>query len=173
MSASTALLVVSCDAYQDLWGPFFTLLFRYWPDCPYRVFLGSNDAIYPDRRVAPLAIGEDRNWSSNLLKMLELIPSDGVLLLQEDFLIDRPVQTERITQLIGYAEVKQAACLRLMPIPGPDDPRGSSGARYDPQGRGVSRFLAGGLVAEEGSRGDCARRGIAVAIRAFGQPSFE
>jgi hypothetical protein len=124
MSASTALLVVSCDAYQDLWEPFFTLLFRYWPDCPYRVFLGSNYATYPDRRVTPLAIGEDRNWSSNLVKMLESIPSDGVLLLQEDFLVDRPVQTERITQLIGYAEVKEAACLRLMPIPGPDDPCG-------------------------------------------------
>jgi hypothetical protein len=124
MSASTALLVVSCDAYQDLWEPFFTLLFRYWPDCPYRVFLGSNYATYPDRRVTSLAIGEDRNWSSNLVKMLESIPSDGVLLLQEDFLVDRPVQTERITQLIGYAEVKEAACLRLMPIPGPDDPCG-------------------------------------------------
>ena len=120
MSASTALLVVSCDAYQDLWEPFFTLLFRYWTDCPFRIYLGSNHAIYPDPRVVPLTIGEDRDWSSNLLKMLESIPSGGVLLLQEDFLIDRPVQTERVTQLIGYADAKQAACLRLMPIPGPD-----------------------------------------------------
>jgi hypothetical protein len=122
MDTKTALLVVSCDAYRDVWGPFFTLLFRYWPDCPFPVFLGSNHATYHDRRVVPLAIGEDRNWSSNLLKMLELIPADGVLLLQEDFLIDRPVQTDSVMQLIGYADAKQAACLRLMPIPEPDDP---------------------------------------------------
>jgi hypothetical protein len=120
MAIKTALLVVSCDAYRDVWGPFFSLLFRYWPDCPFPVFLGSNHATYPDRRVTTLAVGEDRDWSSNLLKMLELIPAGGVLLLQEDFLIDRPVQTERMTQLIGYADAKQAACLRLMPIPGPD-----------------------------------------------------
>jgi hypothetical protein len=120
MSISTALLVVSCDAYRDLWEPFFTLLFRYWTDCPFRIYLGSNHATYPDRRVTTLAVGEDRDWSSNLLKMLESIPADGVLLLQEDFLIDRPVQTKRVSQLIGYAEAQQAACLRLMPIPGPD-----------------------------------------------------
>jgi hypothetical protein len=120
MSIPTALLVVSCDAYQDLWEPFFTLLFRYWADCPFRIYLGSNYATYPDPRVTALAIGEDRDWSSNLLQMLEMIPAGGVLLLQEDFLIDRPVQTERVTQLIDYATARQAACLRLMPIPGPD-----------------------------------------------------
>jgi hypothetical protein len=122
MAAATALLIVSCDSYRDLWEPFFTLLFRYWPDCPFPVFLGSNHAVYPDRRVAPLAVGDDRDWSSNLIRMLELLPTGGVLLLQEDFLIDRPVQTERVSQLIGYAAARRAACLRLMPIPGPDDP---------------------------------------------------
>jgi hypothetical protein len=122
MSMVNALLVVSCDAYRDIWEPFFTLLFRYWKDCPFPIYLGSNHATYPDQRVLPLTIGDDRDWSSNLLGMLASIPADGVLLLQEDFLIARPVQTERVTQLIGYAEANRAACLRLMPIPGPDIP---------------------------------------------------
>jgi hypothetical protein len=122
MPTSTALLVVSCDKYRDLWVPFFTLFFRYWPDCPYPVFLGSNDETYPDRRVVPIAIGADVDWSTNLRRILDQIPLDGILLLQEDFLIDRPVDTERIRGLIGYAAEKGAACLRLMPIPGPEKP---------------------------------------------------
>jgi hypothetical protein len=122
MPDSTALLVVSCDSYRDIWGPFFTLLFRYWDDCPYPVFLGSNFEKYPDKRVVSLAIGEDRDWSSNLRRMLEWIPQDGILLIQEDFLLDRPVHTARIDRYIGYARRRQAACLRLMPIPGPDVP---------------------------------------------------
>ena len=122
MAIETALLVVSCDRYRDLWVPFFTLLFRYWPDCPYPVFLGSNDETYPDRRVVPLAVGADVDWSTNLKRMLERIPLEGILLLQEDFLIDRRVDTERTRGLIGYAAAKGAACLRLMPIPGPDNP---------------------------------------------------
>jgi hypothetical protein len=76
---------------------------------------------HPDRRVVPIAIGDDCDWSSNLIKMLGRLSAGSVLLLQEDFLIDRPVQTEKVSQLIGYAEARQAACLRLMPIPGPDE----------------------------------------------------
>jgi hypothetical protein len=122
MAIETALLVVSCDRYRDLWVPFFTLLFRYWPDCPFPIFLGANDETYPDRRVIPLCVGEDVDWSTNLRRMLGQIPVQGILLLQEDFLIDRPVDTQRIRRLIGYAAGKNAACLRLMPIPGPDRP---------------------------------------------------
>jgi len=122
MRSDTALLVVSCDSYRDLWGPFFTLLFRYWNDCPYPVFLGSNFETYPDRRITPLAVGKDRDWSSNLLQMLSVIPLEGILLLQEDFLIDGPVQTNRIRVFLEYAMRRKAACLRLMPIPGPDIP---------------------------------------------------
>ncbi len=120
MGPVTAVLVVSCDSYRDLWGPFFTLFFRYWDDCPNPVFLGSNFAAYPDKRVISLAIGEDRDWSSNLIRMLALIPADEILLLQEDFLLDRPVHTASITRYIEYARTRKAACLRLMPIPGPE-----------------------------------------------------
>jgi hypothetical protein len=122
MRNPTAVLVVSCDSYRDVWIPFFTLFFRYWTDCPYPVFLGSNFEEYPDKRVISLAIGRDEDWSANLHRMLEAIPVDGILLLQEDFLFDRPIDTERIDRCILYARNKQAACLRLMPIPGPDSP---------------------------------------------------
>ena len=36
------LLVPSCDRYADLWPPFFALLRRQWPDCPFPVVVGSN-----------------------------------------------------------------------------------------------------------------------------------
>jgi hypothetical protein len=114
------LLVVSCDSYRDLWPPFFTLLFRYWPDCPFPVHLGSNEQTYPDPRVHPSKVGPDRDWSSNLLAMLRALPQEGLLLMQEDFLIDKPVQTSIVRELVQEAHRRKAACLRLMPIPGPD-----------------------------------------------------
>jgi hypothetical protein len=126
MKPATAVLVVSCDSYRDAWIPFFTLLFRYWSDCPYPVFLGSNFETYPDKRVTPLAIGRDVDWSANLLRMLEGIPVAGILLLQEDFLVDRPVDTPRIKRLTGCARDAGAGCLRLMPVPPPDLPFAAS-----------------------------------------------
>ena len=61
------ILVVSCDKYKDLWIPFFHCFFKYWSDCPYPVFLASNDLEYSDPRVKTILIGPDKDYSSNLL----------------------------------------------------------------------------------------------------------
>src|SRR3989338_3266453 len=74
MTTDTSVLVVSCDKYQDIWKPFFTLFFRYWHDCPYPIYLGSNQRIYADQRVKTIAVGDDKDWSSGFRKMLEQIP---------------------------------------------------------------------------------------------------
>jgi hypothetical protein len=68
-----SILVVSCDGYQDLWKPFFSCFLKYWPDCPFPVYLGSNNLTYPDCRVRSLAIEIYIDYSSNLIKMLHNI----------------------------------------------------------------------------------------------------
>ena len=35
-----SVLVMSCDAYSDIWEAFNTLFKRYW-DCPYKVYFGT------------------------------------------------------------------------------------------------------------------------------------
>ena len=115
-----SVLVVSCDKYRDLWLPFFTLLFRYWPDCPYQVYLCSNTTPYADPRVKTLLIGADTSWSSNLKRCLEQFPAEYFILLQEDFLLTKPVDTRRIRGLVDYLRVRKGACLRLFPSPPPE-----------------------------------------------------
>ena len=41
-TSDTAILVASCDRYSDLWGPFFGVLAKRWPDCPLPIYLGMN-----------------------------------------------------------------------------------------------------------------------------------
>ena len=36
------ILDVSCDRYADFWEIFFKLFDRYWLDCPYKVYFGTN-----------------------------------------------------------------------------------------------------------------------------------
>ncbi len=117
----TAILVASCDKYKDLWKPFFTLFFRYWADCPYPVYLGSNHNIYDDSRVKTVTVGDDRDWSSGVRLMLERIPYPYIIILLEDYLIYKRVDTLRIADLLSYQKKKNAACLRLFPCPGPDE----------------------------------------------------
>lgn len=122
MTNDIAVLVVSCDKYQDLWKPFFTLFFRYWQDCPYPVYLGSNHLTYTDSRVKMITVGDDRDWSSGFRKMLELIQQPYVIVLLEDYLIYQPVNTDKIRELASYMKNKRAGVLRLFPCPGPDMP---------------------------------------------------
>jgi hypothetical protein len=118
----TAVIVSSFDSYQDLWEPFFTLFFRYWPDCPFPVYLIANRQRYPDRRVTTLLLGEDRNWATNMRAALAMIPQPYLIYMQEDYLLERPVDTGRILRLADYMQQRRAACLRLYPSPGPDRP---------------------------------------------------
>jgi hypothetical protein len=113
-TSDVAILVVSCDAFRDLWHPFFTCFFKYWPACPYPLHLGSNFATYADARVRSLCVGKDLDYSSNLLAMLEGIEQEWLILWIEDRVLSAPVHTERVSKLIALAQEQGAAYLKLL-----------------------------------------------------------
>ena len=123
MANDVAVLVVSCDKYHDLWKPFFTLFFRYWQDCPYPIYLGSNHSVYNDSRVKTITVGDDIDWSHSFRRMLEHIPHKYVIILLEDYLVYKHVDTDRLNKLVYYLKDKKAACLRIFPCPGPHEIR--------------------------------------------------
>jgi hypothetical protein len=110
---------MSCDAYRDLWQPFFTLFRRHWKDCPWPVYLGTNHLSYADDHVVTLPAG-DVEWSARLRFCLNRIPADFVLLLLEDYFLDRPVSTPLLRQKLSLLLSLGGAQLRLFPLPGPD-----------------------------------------------------
>jgi hypothetical protein len=112
-----AILVISCDAYQDLWGPFFQCFFKYWPDCPYPIYLGSNFLTYADSRVRAILIGPDVDYSSNLLKMLSSIPQEWVIAWIEDRVLAAPVETTRVSALVRFAQNQRLGFLKLIASP--------------------------------------------------------
>lgn len=120
LTNKVALLVTSCDEYQDLWDPFFKLFFKYWPDCPYPVYLGTIHRIYNNYRVKTITVGVDTDWSHRFRLMLEHIPNPYVIVLMEDYFLTHYVDTAKIDRLITYMEDQKAGCLRLFPCPGPD-----------------------------------------------------
>lgn len=121
-SPTCSVLVSSCDAYSDLWTPFFTLFWRYWPDCPYPVHLGTNRAQYDDARVRTLKAGKDESWSKNLRFFLNQIDSECVLLLLEDFFLTGRVSTAEVSKQIETLRCLNGTVLRLFPNPPPEMP---------------------------------------------------
>lgn len=122
LPVSCAVVISSCDAYSDLWTPFFNLFWKYWPDCPFPVYLISNFQTYSHPRVIPLRIGDDRNWSYQMRAALSRLGTEHVLLMLEDYFLRRSVQNQEV--LTGLMTLRRlgGSMLRLVPRPPPDEP---------------------------------------------------
>lgn len=121
-SSGCALLILSCDAYQDLWEPCLTLYRRYWPDCPYPIFLVSE---VTEARIPPaqsLRAGSHVPWSNMTRIALQTLEHEYVLLMLDDFFLTRSVDTRALEARRLQLEARQGVCLRLGPWPGPAAP---------------------------------------------------
>ena len=116
-SPAVSVLVVSWDGYERVWEPFFRCFFRHWPDCPFPVNLGANSRSYPDPRVRPVLFGEEADYSSNLIRMLEQVRADWVILWVDDFLLAENVDTARILKIVALAEREGAGYVNLTALP--------------------------------------------------------
>ncbi len=108
-----SFLVVSCDAYSDLWHPFFSCFFKYWPDCPFPIYLASNNSTYPDERVNMINIGPDKDYSSNLISILDKIDTPWIFLWFEDAFLSKKVDNIYIKDLIKDAITNDVGSFKL------------------------------------------------------------
>lgn len=107
------IAVVSCWKYRDAIPPFLALFRKFWPDCPYEVL-----------------VVDDRN---NLVQSWCSVVADfassqktPVMLMQEDFFINAPVQGHLIEHALHELKSQQAAMVRLYPCPGSNENYGDT-----------------------------------------------
>ncbi len=114
MSNNISVLVVSCDKYSDLWPIFFNGYFKYWHDFDMPIYLGSNFEKYPDKRVVTIPIGDDKDYTSNLLKMLSEIKTDHVIILLDDIFISSKVDSCAFNRYIDTFIKSKGIYLKLI-----------------------------------------------------------
>jgi len=114
------VVIASCHKYADAWGPFRGLMQKFWPDRPYNAVLVT-DQTGPEWKGEFRQTGADLGWSANLRHGLDLLDSEFVLLMQEDFFfsdtVDTPLVRRALKVIQGDSDIN---CIRLMPCPGPD-----------------------------------------------------
>jgi hypothetical protein len=121
-AADVSAVVVSYDGAADIWPGFFTLLSRFWADLPYPLYLISNHLTFADPRVTALCVGDDLSWSETLMRGLERISTQYVLLMLDDFFLTAPVDTALVVRLHHAMVARGAAYLRLVANPAADSP---------------------------------------------------
>lgn len=108
-----AVIVSSCDAFQDCWIPLEESFSLYWPDCCFPIYLITNKKTYEGYFMTSLKVGVDRGWASNMITALSRICEEYVLYLQEDYWLSRPFHSEAICRELNYMKSRNLDYLRL------------------------------------------------------------
>lgn len=104
-SEKLTMLVNSCDAYQDVWPLFFSALDQHWGDRPFDVVLNCESTL--DK----LGINNSGSlpWGGRLLKLLNFLNSEYVILVFDDFLLEAPVDVEKIGSIVTFLDQRPDA----------------------------------------------------------------
>ena len=114
------ILVNTCDGYEDLWMPFFTLLKRYWNPQGIPILLNteSREFSMDGLDITCVHAPRSRYYGERMLYAVSRVKTEYVLLLLDDFFLRQTVQTERIHQILSWMEVdRNIACFNTEAIP--------------------------------------------------------
>ena len=121
MSSDCAVLILSCDKYQDLWKPFFEQWNRFWPTCPYPIYLGSNQKTYTDdKNVSSILSGRDESWASSLISILSQMEEKYILVWLEDAFLASQVNEKIIDKSFQLLSKGHANHIHIKANPTPD-----------------------------------------------------
>lgn len=97
-----AVLVNTCDSYEDVWNPFFILFKKYWPDNKYPIYFNTETKKYTFKGLNIKVINYPRKsqWGERLIHALKSIDTKYIVFLLDDFLLMDNVRNEVIEECI-------------------------------------------------------------------------
>lgn len=105
-----SILVNTCDKFEDCWDPFFKLFSIYWPDYEGKIYLNTEykDYSYGDLDIVAVKgcamndFPENKRatWSQCLQWALEVIETDTLLYMQEDYFLNDIVKHEWVNKYL-------------------------------------------------------------------------
>lgn len=98
-----SILVLSCDKNSDLMNLFERHFVRYWPDCQYNIYVGLEKENVCFNNWKTLH-SDCQQWAQRVKSYLRQIPTDIVLIMLDDFLIEENVSQEKIQEYINKIE---------------------------------------------------------------------
>lgn len=108
-SEKLAVLILSCDKNSDLWKSFFHQFHKHWPNCPYKICLGSTTKKYvEDPSVQTVLSGKYVDWSTETRTVLQQISEPYLFILAEDFFISSHIDQEKINTCIDLLKQKES-----------------------------------------------------------------
>lgn len=115
-----AILISTHDGARSMWKPLAQNFKRYWPDCPFTIYLSTNHLDAGLDVFHSLNVGREASWSDNISKCLEKIPEPYILLTYDDLFLQDKIVTKRVNDIASLMIKNRWDYLRLNPAPLPD-----------------------------------------------------
>lgn len=132
MNSKVSVVISSCNKYSYLWDIQLELFKRYWPDCPYDIYMISETTPLPNMDFGNLRlINYNTNssttgasdWSVNLSQVLNSIDSEYIIYLQEDYVFTSKVDMEKLQSLLEFTIDNGINYVRLYTAPPGNGPQ--------------------------------------------------
>ena len=98
-----AIVVSSCDPFFDAWRPFAQFFRKFWPDCPFPIYLVVNELDPRSSWIRPIRVGPDPTWGRKLITALRQIPQPHVIYFQEDYFLTSTPDEKLMAEDLAYA----------------------------------------------------------------------
>lgn len=115
------IVIMSCDSYNDVWEPLAQSINKFWSDCPFPIFLCTETLDFDHEKIQNLKTNQRMGWSPMLINILNQLDTKNVIYLQEDYILKGKIKNQSIFDLLRFYEDNNAAYLRLIPFPRPDE----------------------------------------------------
>lgn len=116
MNNKLTLLLLSCDAYSDLWDDFFSIKEKYWPDCPFDWILVTESKGFKREGVSVLDCGKDLNWAGRLRKAVNSVKTPYVGIFLEDYFITDKIDNGIIESNISLMESDNVTLVNMSDV---------------------------------------------------------
>jgi hypothetical protein len=128
--SAVAIVVSSCDAFFDAWRQFAFFFRKFWPQCPYPVYLITNELDVRSSFMRAIRVGEDKGWASNMEVALPQITAPHILYFQEDYFLNTAVDEAQLARDFDYAIQQKAGSLCFRDLSGLETVAAAPNERY-------------------------------------------
>jgi len=113
--SNVGVFICSSDNRLDIFDRVLPSVLKYWPDCPYPLYVGLNTKNKSWARVSSL-VAEPSEWRTEVLEQISQIPETHVIVILDDYLFLQSVDQQRLAELVTRAISLNLPYLRLLPL---------------------------------------------------------
>jgi hypothetical protein len=104
MEENIALLINSCDSYQDVVTLNLCAIKEYWNECQYPIYINTenvnNYETDLDVTILNLLPEKKNDWGSRFIDSLSRIKEDFVIVILDDFILESPINNNQLGLII-------------------------------------------------------------------------